>query len=403
MTHQILTHQKKVFIFFILIVNLLFLNTGIAECAQSQKIFSTIATGTQNITTGFSPKIKRKAVRSALKSSVERAVSDALTPEAFASGLETLDKTILANPLKYIVNYSVIAELRKETKYVAAVKVRVNLTLLKKHLKRYGVIKNKKEKPTVLLLISEKSDQDILLKYWWGTNPLPYESLVTNQIMQVLVDKEFGVVGEDAAKAGLKKYDITFSSIYDTASAIKLGRKLKADIVIIGKAKSFEALNRMGEEKIYEADIVLDMYHANTKKKIRRFELKATEKNYDTEEGNIGVLKKIGKAVADEIAKMANKYWEENILRKEQRIETKIEGEDYLSSFILLRKALNDIPEVKSVQTKELGEDQAMVSILFKGNAEKLAQELLLKTFDSFGIEIYDVKDKSFIIKFVSK
>ena len=67
------------------------------------------------------------------------------------------------------------------------------------------------------------------------------------------------------------------------------------------------------------------------------------------------------------------------------------------------RKALTDIPEVKSVQTKELGADQAIVSILFKGNAEKLAQALLLKTFDSFGIEIYDVKDKSFTIKFVSK
>ncbi|MCK5098572.1 MAG: hypothetical protein KAR45_10750, partial [Desulfobacteraceae bacterium] len=95
--------------------------------------------------------------------------------------------------------------------------------------------------------------------------------------------------------------------------------------------------------------------------------------------------------------------WEENILKKEQNIETRIEGEDYLSSFILLRKALSDMQGVKSVQTKELGADQAIVNILFKGNAEKLAQALLLKTFNSFGIEIYNVKDKSFTIKFVSK
>jgi len=403
MTHQILTHQKKAFIFFILIAGLFFFSTGSSDCNQTQDIFSTIATGTQDISSGFSPNIKKEAVLAALKSSVERAVSDELTPEAFASGFELLDKTILANPSKYIVNYSVIAELRKDKKYVAAVKVRVNLTLLKKHLKKYGIIKDKKEKPTVLVMISEKSEQDLSLKYWWGKDPLPYESLVVKEIMQFMSDKKFDMVGVDAAKAGLLKYDITFSSIYDTSAAMELGRKLNADIVIIGKAKSFEALNRMGEEKIYEADIVLDIFNANTKEKIRRLELKSTEKNFDTEEGNISVLKKAGKNAADEIATVANKYWEETILKKEQRIETKIEGENYLSSFILLRKALNDIPEVKSVQTKELGADQAMVSILFKGNAEKLAQELLLKTFDAFGIEIYDVQDKSFTIKFVSK
>ena len=403
MTQNILIHQKKSLIFFILITGLFFLNIDNVESKQSQEIFSTIATGTQSITAGFSPQIKKEAVLAALKSSVERAVAEEISPEAFATNFELLDGKILANSSKYIVKYSVIAVLREETKYVAAVKVRVNLTLLKKYLKKYGIIKTNRGKPSVLLLISEKSEQDILLKYWWGNNLLPYESLVANEIMQFLIDKGFVMIGDNTAKAGQEKHGIVFSSIYDTSAAIALGRKLNADIVIIGKAKSFEALNKMGEEKIYEADISLIMFNVNTQKKIRGFELKATEKNYDTEEGNISVLKKAGKDVAEEITMVANKYWEENILKKEQRIETKIEGEDYLSSFILLRKALTDIPEVKSVQTKELGADQAIVSILFKGNAEKLAQALLLKTFDSFGIEIYDVKDKSFTIKFVSK
>ena len=402
MTINILTRQKRLLLF-VLITGLFFLNAVNAECKRSQKTFSTIATGTQGITSGFSPKIKKQAVLMALRSSVERAVAEELSPAAFVSNFESLDGIILANPSKYIVNYRVIAELREETKYVAAVKVRVNLTLLKKHLKKYGIIKSNSEKPSVLLLISEKSEQDILLKYWWGNNPLPYESLVTNEIIQFMVDLEFSMVSDNTAKASQKKHGIVFSSIYDTKAAIKLGKKLKADIVIIGKAKSFEASNRMGQEKIYEGDVSLIMFNVNSQKKIKTFELKTTAKNYENEEGNISVLKKVGKIAAEEITIVANKYWEENILKKEQRIETRIEGEDYLSSFISLRKALNDMPEVKSVQTKELGADQAIVSILFKGNAEKLAQAILLKTFDSFGIEIYDVKDKSFTIKFVSK
>jgi hypothetical protein len=403
MIQNILNNQKKLLIFFILMACLFFVSAGNVECKQSQKIFSTIATGTQVITSEFSPKIKKQAVKRALKTCVERAVSEVLSTEVFASNLEALDGQVLVNPSKYIVNYSVIAELRADSKYVAAVKVRVNLTLLKKYLKRYGIIKNNREKPSVLLLISEKSEQDTLLKYWWGKNPLPYESLVANEIVQFMSDKEFVMISDNRAKAGIKKNEIVFISIYDTSAAIKLGKKLKADIVIIGKAKSFEALNKMGEEKIYEADLSLIMFNVNTQKRIKDFELKATAKSYENEEGNNSVLKKAGKLAAKEITIVANKYWEENILKKEQRIETRIEGEDYLSSFILLRKAINEIEGIKSVQTRELGADQASVSILFKGNAEQLAQALLLKTFDSFGIEIYNVKDKSFTIKFVSK
>ncbi|MCP3953789.1 MAG: hypothetical protein GY697_16455, partial [Desulfobacterales bacterium] len=268
MVQNMVSHKKITFIFFVLITGLFFVNIDNVESKQSRKIFSTIATGTQEITTEFSPKIKREAVKMALKSSVERAVSDILSEEEFASNFESLDKSVLVNSSKYIVNYRVIAELQEETKYVSAVKVRVNLALLKKHLKRYGIIKSNSEKPSVLLLISEKSEQDISLKYWWGNEPMQYEPLVTNEIMQFMIDKEFAIFSDNTARSNQIKHDIVFSSIYDTNAAIELGKKLKADIVIIGKAKSFEALNRMGEEKIYEADISLVMFNVDTQKRI---------------------------------------------------------------------------------------------------------------------------------------
>ena len=400
---QKITQNIRLIIFFLLIPFLFFISTENVQSKQSQKIFTTIATGTRVITSEFSPQIKKEAVFNALKASVERAVAEVLSPEVFASSLKILNDNILANPSKYIVNYSVLAELKDGTKYVAAVKTRVDLTLLKKYLKKYEIIKSTREKPAVLLLISEQTEQDILPNYWWGNNPLPYNSFVRNEIISFLIDKEFIFVGENIGKNDLEKYEIRFDSIYDTVAAIKLGEKLKADIVIMGKAKSFEALNRMGEEKTYEADISLEMFNVSTQNRIKTFELKATANDLDSDEGNKSALEKAGKLAAEEISTGATKYWEENILKKEQNIETRIEGEDYLSSFIQLKKVLNGMSNVKRVQTKELGADQAVVSILFQGNAEKLAQALLLKTFDSFGIEIYNVKDRSFTIKFVSK
>ena len=403
MTQKRRVPKIKTLIFFVFIPGLFFISTENVLSRQGQKIFTTVSTGTQAIASEFSPQIKKQAISAALKSSVERAVSEVISPELFASNLENLHTNVLSNSSKYILNYSVIAELKNSTQYIAAVKSRIDLTLLKKYLKRYGVIKTNSAKPSILLLISEQRDQDILPQYWWDKNSLPYESFVSNEIIKFMTEEEFVVVGGNIEEVDLKKYGIVFNSIYDTSAAMKLGQKLKADLVIFGKAKSFEALNRMGDEKTYEADIAFDMYNVNTQKKISNFELKAIANNYDNEEGNKNALIKVGKLAAEDITAGAIKYWEENILKKEQIIETRIEGEDYLSSFVLLRKTMNNMPGIKSVQTKELGADQAIVNILFKGNAEKLAQALLLKTFDSFGLEIYNVKDKSFTIKFVSK
>ncbi len=403
MIRKVLIQQVRLSIFSILITGLVFVSIENAECRQNKKILSTITTGTQAVDSELSPEMKKNAETAARRSAVERAVADLLSLEEFASGFKILDAKILANPSEYIGKYRVIAELREKAKYVVAVETRVNLTLLKKHLKKYGIIKSKKEKPSVLLLISEKTEQDILPQYWWGKNPLPYESLVADEIIQFLIENGFDLAGHNAGAVDLKKYGVVFNTIYDTSAALKLGKKFKADIVVMGKAESFEALNKMGEEKTYEADIALDMLSVSTHKKIGTLELKTATKNFNSDQGNKSVLKKIGKLAAKEITLKADKYWGDNILKKEQRIETRIKGENYLSSFILLRKALNDMPEVKSVQTKELGADQAIVSIIFKGSADKLAQALLLKTFDSFGIEIYDVAKKSFTIKFVSR
>ena len=210
-----MTQKKIQLIFLILISGLFFVNTVNVQARQSQKIFTTVSTGTKVIASEFSPQIKKEAVSAALKSSVERAVAEVLTSEVFASNLETLYGNVLANPSKYILNYSVIAELKEDTKYVAAVKVRIDLTLLKKYLKRYGVIKSNREKPTLLLLISEQSEQDVIPKYWWGENSLPHEYLVSNEIIKLMVDEEFVFVGGDTEKIDLKKYRIIFNSLSD--------------------------------------------------------------------------------------------------------------------------------------------------------------------------------------------
>ncbi|MBF0203639.1 MAG: hypothetical protein HQK67_04810 [Desulfamplus sp.] len=84
-------------------------------------------------------------------------------------------------------------------------------------------------------------------------------------------------------------------------------------------------------------------------------------------------------------------------------IKAKIEGSDYLSSFIMLRKTLNSMNGIKDVQTRELTSEQATVTILFNGDGKYLAHELTQNTFDDFRLELSDITDESLTIRFVLK
>ena len=61
------------------------------------------------------------------------------------------------------------------------------------------------------------------------------------------------------------------------------------------------------------------------------------------------------------------------------------------------------MPEFTSMLQKEIGSNSALVQILYKGTPSRFANAVMLKTFDSFGLEIMDVSDDLVTIRFIEK
>lgn len=381
----------------------LFLAPVSAKGAENGDVFKTVSTGKQEVIRNDIPAAKRSAVDAALKESVEKALLNQLSPKAFASNFEFLYNNLLADVSDFVVNYKVLAELEKGNSYIVAVSAEVDDKSLHTFLTRYEIIGTEKEKPTVVLFISEKTEEDILPKYWWGENPMPYDSKVAAAVSDYMKSQGFTVLPDSFSDPGQEKENIRFVEIHDTDAAIRLGRELDADIIVMGKAASRTSANRMGSEQAYEARVDTEAFSIPEGKKIASARVKATAGSKEDREGSLAALAKSGELAGEKITGKIEKYWNEDVLKKQQSIEAKIEGSDYLSSFILLRKVLQKMPEIQEIQTRELGSEEAIVDILYKGSAVGLADALLLKTFDSFGIEIYDVKDKSLTIRFVPK
>jgi len=197
-----------------------------------------------------------------------------------------------------------------------------------------------------------------------------------------------------------------------------------------------EVPNGLGDELSYKATIVLELFSTETGKMIASIDEDAVVPGIKGDDGAGKALIMAGELAGETLvskiqvvvpkteAKVAEpKIQNQVVVPKTENkvaapkiqdqgssldetvrpIETRFEGVDYLANFIMLRKVLKSTPGIEGVQTRELGTDKAVVEILFKGNAKKLADLLMVKTFETFSLETADVVEDSMVIRFVPK
>ncbi len=361
-----------------------------------------VTLGKRTIVNGNLPQAKKAAISDALYQSVERVVLDMLSPADITANLDLLYGQVLSDTEHYVETYRVLAEVERDGQYMVAVEAAVNAPDLEAVFTRTGILYTDKTTPSILLLISEQSYNEVLARYWWGKNPLPYASFAEGALIDALEKKGFNLVGKGPDRPNLESLGIAFDFVHDSMGALKLAGALKADILVMGRARAEEPSNRMGDERSYPATVGLEMFAVETGEPMGSIDQSAVAKSGVEAEGPNQALVQAGNLAAEALTARISDFWSAR-QPTVHAIETRVEGTDYLSSFILLRKVLNDMPGIQDIKTKELGSDRAMVDIMFKGNAATLADRLMLKTFDAFGIEISEVTPSSMTLRFVTQ
>lgn len=393
---------KKAFLPFLIVLFSAASLTFTPPAASDSRPSAIITLGKSSIKKSIT-QAKQNAVNNALNKAMENAVTQLLTPSELSDGFEFICNTVLnSNADNYVTTYKIIGETRQASVYNVAVETRINFKTLKKFLKEKSVITTHVELPRVMLFITEKRPGDIMPRYWWGKNPLPYDSITEQKIVSMLKEQNFPLVGHAAERPDPEKSGVFFTAIHDTEASISLGRKLKADIIVMGTAWAEEDANVMGDEKAYRGMVELDIHRIAGGLKLGVISKNALVKNIDKEEGLNSSLSMAGQIAGEALTTILKNRWAEQGTDF-KTIKAKIEGSDYLSSFIMLRKTLSTMNNIKDVQTQELSSEQAIVNISFKGNGTTLANTLMLKSFDNFGLELSEVTEDSLTIRFIPK
>ncbi|MCG8637686.1 MAG: hypothetical protein MI863_27925 [Desulfobacterales bacterium] len=382
---------------FILMVSLVLPVNSMA--AKKSGILTGVTTGKYKIGKDM-PGAKKKAVNQALERAVQNAFASLVSRQVFASNLEFLYDRLLPGAADYVITYRVLDGIQHKGQYLVGVESKVDLALVEKRLRDARILNAGKDKPVVLFLIAEQSPADILPRYWWGNNPEPYTSRTETILKGELAQNRvlFAHTGQEYPDPSF--YNIQFSSIYDADAAMDLGRALKADMVIMGKAMASESFNRMGDEKTFDAVIDLRGYDLASGKTVLQTSAKATATSVTDTEGAVQALTQAARTAGTELGQKIDTFWSQN-LRKENSFDLAIEGDNFLPRFIALKKRIRDIRDIENMQPKEIGSAHAVMEIVYKGSPAQFADAVLLKTFEGYGLEIAEVSGELVKIRFV--
>ncbi len=372
-------------------ISMLILNKPLPAATNTQ-IYTSVTTARRMVVNQNIQQARQKAEEDALGIALQNAFSTLVPNQILASKLDFFFDVIVPAAKDYIITYKVLGGMENKGYYLVGVESKVDLALLEKTLTDARILNVNKNKPVVLLFISEKIPSDSTPRYWWGGNPESYYSLAEQTIVDRMTKERFMLVGNSAARPDPTFYHIKFKSIDDAKAAIELGRLMKADMIVFGRVRAQESLNRMGLQKSFNADIQLDGYNLETGKKAVTSSIEAVVKSYNNQEGIINAISKAAALSADDLIKKLDTFWIEN-LRKEHFFQVKISGEKFLPRYLALTRRFKQMPGIENMQPKEMGSNYGVIDMSYKGKASQFANALMLKTFDNFGFEFLEISD----------
>ena len=370
--------------------------------AGNSDVLTGVSMGNRKIIDHNIEHAKQAAVSDALEIALQKAFISLVPRQVLASNIDFFYDQIVSNTSDYIITYRVVGGIENRGHYLVSVESKVDLILLKQTLASAKIFNTSKDKPVILFFIAEKTPSDLMSRYWWGDNAIPYQSLAEKIIVNKMVEERFIITGNSEPRPDPSFYNITFDSIYDVEAAVDLGREMKADMIIFGKAGAAEAINRMGKEKTFIGEINLEGYSLETGEKVIESRVQAAAKSKAAREGNNLAVASAAKLSSEDLADKINTFWSQH-LRREHIFDVNIEGENFLPRFIALKRKFKQMPGIENMQPSEMGSNYAVMQIFYKGKPSQFADMIMLKTFDNFGLEISDVRDDFLNIRFIEK
>jgi len=256
-----------------------------------------------------------------------------------------------------------------------------------------------------------------------------------------------------------KKIAITSQPELDNKEAVKIGSRLQADLVVVGKSVVYRVSDETGGNSSFNGTVSARVLRTDSGKEIASTLQTTVRKNTDEDAGSRETLLSAGEISGTELASQIAKAWlgeepevsrtsspglpkqedqEKDTVtsppgppkqedRKEDTVtsqpeppkqedgekdraerlqgvaELHVTGISNLGNFMRFRKVLSETPEIKDMKVYELKSDEATLIVNFQGDTKSLADILKSAEFKLFTVTIRDISQNALDIELVPK
>ncbi len=343
------------------------------------------------------------AVSQCLLSAVEETAIELIPFAGLTENFESISDLISGRRDKFISDYKVLKEVNTEKNYRVLVQVTVSSHKLEEALAHAGILVSPENLPKILFLIAEQRADDISLQYWWRQEKSFFQTdAAVSSMKKIFTEKRFSVINDEMIPFGLLG-DLNLNAELTDAQAIEIGKRVNADLVIVGNAVASEMSNRMGDNIMtFKATVKARGLLTGSGEQIAQAVNSDTNVNRDIAAGSNQALTDAGFQTGIALTSQILPKWHERMEKAGEIIFT-ISGTDILPYLVVFRNELKSIEEIDSQQTLEMTPDEAILMIKYDGTAQNLADTLLMKAFDSFSINIYESSENTLHIELVAK
>ncbi len=341
-----------------------------------------------------------QAIADSLAASVAIAAGKIAPLDAIVRNFKTLDEVLYGHTDEFVQDYKVLTELKSDSQYRVLVQATVRADKIKAEMERLGIIIGLKSIPRILFLMAEQNIDDLSPRHSWdlvsSKTPLHSEEAMA-EIM-----RQKGLLLIDSGAMAPQGQTMPGATVpVDDRTALMLGLKMQADVVVIGSASVIRSANTMGaDNRSLKGVVTARALHTLTGAEAAKTSRAVVSAGGDAEATGQEALTKAGALAGQDLATQIIANWK-RALASSADLDVVVGGTRNLANFVTFRRIVNGIEGVSSILVKEIKPDEAIIGIDFDGDAQMLAEAMMLQTYGAFGINIYDMSEGRIMLELV--
>lgn len=366
-----------------------------AGWAQSQTVTAEGVAGIQGGNQGLA---RDNAIRDALRKAVEQAVGTMVASETLVENFVTVRDNILSRSQGYVQSYKVVKQEARGDLYSATIEATVAIGSLKSDLAALGLLQARVGKPRTLFMIAEQNiGQEIAVFWWswWGRGGAEFRgqsvemAVSETALKEEFLGKGFNVVDISAATGQFEVSNAYRIADLTNDGARTFGKKLNAEVVILGKALAKEGPRMAGSSVgSYLADIRVTAVRVDNGQVLAAASGSGVARHVAQHTGGNAALEKAARDAAGKLIEQITNKWTAETSGG-QLVQVTIKGLTGMKDLVTIKEVLRSrVRGVQGVIQRSFDNGVAVLDVDGQATAQEIGDELARNEFAGLDLDV---------------